>query len=661
MARNLYEFGPFRLDCAGRRLLRDEKPVPLTPKAFDALVVLVDGRGQRLSREELVAQIWPDTTVGEDNLKQCIAVLRSALEDNSRNPTYIATLPGHGYSFIAEVHTPATAHNSSVEAPIETAPAVEVPAVKSDGKFSPRWRWITIPALVLLAVVVLIAGSPLRRKIFSRRRPKSVAVLPFQPLTAQSQSEDEYLGLGLADAIITKLGEVGSLQVRSIDEVSRYSGNVIDPAKVGRELAVGALLEGTIQRQGQQIRINARLVDTANGTALWSDEIDSSIDDMFAIEDKVVAEVERVLVANPKSLPQQTGAGAAAAVAIARQDYMKGRFFWSKRTQDGFFTAIGLFQKAIEEDSGYAEAYAGVADSYALLGFYGYLTPAQSYPKAKEAALKALAINRNLPEPHVSLLIVATDYDWDWQSAETEFQAAIALKPNDAEAYQAHAYLLLALGRPDAAAREVDKALELDPLSPGINVTLAWVYYLGRDYPRCLQQCRRTRELYPDFVVAMQVAALAHAGLREWSQAATELTEAHKIAPANPITGLLQAQILADQDRTEDRRNETRSQLNLLLREHKANVSLAYYVAGAYTALGNNDDAFESLDLAYTARSNWLIYLKLDPRFDSVRKDPRFSVLLQKIGLSLTPPENDEPERHVSSLSNRSSDVPAFR
>ncbi len=660
MARDLYEFGPFRLDTAGRRLIRDGQPVALTPKAFDALAVLVEGRGRRLSREELVSHIWPDTTVSEDNLKQCIAVLRNALEDNPRSPRYIATLPGYGYAFVAEVHTHSNGNNGkgsngngsngnvSAHAAAAEISSVSYPAPASVGEVgikqvgssssttsqSKRWLVPTIAALVILIAAVLITSSPIRRKIFHQPRPNSIAVLPFQPLSAQSESEDEYLGLGLADAIITKLGSARSLHVRPIEEVSRYSGTV-DPIKAGRDLAVGALLEGTIQRQGDKIRIQARLLDTANGTTLWSDEIDSNINDMFAIEDGVVAEVERVLVANPRPPSQKTSTGSTpAALALAHQDYMKGRFFWSKRTEKGMTTAISLFQQAIDQDPQYAEAYDGIADAYALLGFYGYLPPSESYPKAKAAALQALAINRNLPEPHVSLLIVATDYDWDWQTAETEFRAAIALKPNDAEAYQAHAYLLLALGQPDAAAREVEKALELDPLSPGFNVTLAWVYYLAHDYPRCLQQCARTRELYPDFVVAVQVAALAHAQEKDWPQAAAKLAESRKLSPANPITGLLEAQILAAQDRTPAQRNEIRSQLKQFLHQSKPNVALSYYVAGAYAALGDNDEAFEALDQSYAARSNWLIYLKLDPRFDSLRKDPRFPALLQKIGLS---------------------------
>jgi DNA-binding winged helix-turn-helix (wHTH) protein/TolB-like protein/tetratricopeptide (TPR) repeat protein len=667
MARDLYEFGPFRLDTTGRRLLRDGLPVALTPKAFDALAVLVEGRGRRLSREELVSHIWPDTTVSEDNLKQCIAVLRNALEDNPRSPTYIATLPGYGYAFVAEVHTRSNGNNDSgsngngsdhtpnakISSVGSSAPApMEVAGIQPARSSTSSKRWL-IPAVavaLILTAAALITASPIRRKIFHQPRPNSVAVLPFQPLSAQSESEDEYLGLGLADAIITKLGNARSLHVRPIEEVSRYSGTV-DPVKVGRDLAVGALLEGTIQRQGDKIRINARLLDTTNGTALWSDEIDSNINDMFAIEDNVVAEVETVLVANPRPPTQQTSGSTPAALALAHRDYMKGRFFWSKRTQQGITTAISLFQQAIEQDPQYAEAYDGIADSYSLLGFYGYLPPSESYPKAKAAALQALAINRNLPEPHVSLMIVATDYDWDWQTAETEFRAAIALKPNHAEAYQAHAYLLLALGQPDAAAREVEKALELDPLSPGFNMTLAWAYYLAHDYPRCLEECRRTRELYPDFVVAVQVAALAHVQQKDWQQAAAELAESRKLSPGNPMTGLLQAQILAPQDRPPTQQNEIRVQLKQFLHQSKPNVALSYYVAGAYAALGDNNDAFEALDQSYAARSNWLIYLKLDPRFDSLHNDPRFSTLLQKIGLSpeqlqTNRPQNAKPENN---------------
>ena len=625
MARDLYEFGPFCLDRMGRRLLRDGQPVSLSPKAFDALVVLVEHHGTRQSREELVRQIWPDTTVGEDNLKQCIAVLRSALEDNSRQPNYIATLPGYGYSFVAEVRTKASA-----------APEQSLPA-PSPAKTTKRWMVLGVSALILLATL-LLAGASVRRRLIRQREVKTLAVLPFQPLTAQP--EDEYLGIGLTDAIITKLGKAPNLRVRTIDEVSGYSGADIDAAKVGRELAVRALLKGTIQREGEQVRIKVHLLDTVSGKELWSDETAASVEDMFVLEDRVVAEVERALSAQPP-IRNNSSQTPSTVDPLARENYMKGRFFWSKRTKDGFTTAIRFFQQAIERDPKYAEAYAGIADSYALLGFYGYLPPVESYPKAKQAALQALAINRDLPEPHVSLLIVATDYEWDWAAAEREFRAAVELNPNSAEAYQAHGYLLLALGRPDAAEREVQKALELDPLSPAINATLAWVHYLGRDYEGCLQQCRRTLDLFPDFVAAVQVSGLALIQQNKSQLAEQELAKAEKLSPDNPLNSLLQVEILAAEDRSQssgkDRENDLsapkRAKLEQILQKHQANVSLAYYVAGAYASLGRSDEAFAALDQALVARSNWLIYLRLDPRFDSLRQDPRFVELLKKVGI----------------------------
>jgi TolB-like protein/DNA-binding winged helix-turn-helix (wHTH) protein/tetratricopeptide (TPR) repeat protein len=658
MARDLYEFGPFRLDPVGRRLFRDGQPVALTPKAFDALVVLVENHGTRLSREELVRRIWPDTTVGEDNLKQCVAVLRSTLEDNSRQPSYVATLPGYGYSFVAEVRQVAdpvaadllsdagngSGRNNSGNRFLKNAPVqVPIEPAISGPRISRRWTVVAAVVLVLVATLFLARAS-VRRRLLRQREVRTIAVLPFQPPTPQP--EDEYLGIGLTDAVITKLAKARNLRVRTLDEVSSYSGKNSDPIKASRELAVGALLTGTIQRQGEQVRIRVRLLDTASGNDLWSDEIAASVEDMFVLEDKVVAEVESTLSAQPRT-SGNTSSTPSSTDARAREDYMKGRFFWSKRTKDGFTTAIQFFQQAIERDPKYAEAYAGTADSYALLGFYGYLAPVESYPKAKQAALEALALNRDLPDPHVSLLIVATDYEWDWETAEKEFRAAVELNPNSAEAYQAHGYLLLALARSDAAEREVQKALELDPVSPAINVTLAWVHYLGHDYKRCLQQCRRTLELFPDFVVAIQVSAAALAQQGEWQEAEQEITRAARLSPDNPITSLVQAEVLAAGERSEGtaknrendngRRVQNRAQLEQILRKHQANISLAYYLAAAYASLGQKDEAFAALDQALAARSNWLIYLKLDPRFESLHDDARFAALLKKVGLDTKP------------------------
>jgi DNA-binding winged helix-turn-helix (wHTH) protein/TolB-like protein/Flp pilus assembly protein TadD len=632
----VYEFGPFRLDPLEHILFRDGVAIDLTPKMFEVLLLLVSNSGHLLEREEIIRQVWPDTVVEENNLSQCIYMLRKVLgesQEGNASSSFIETVPRRGYRFTTPVRVQSIAdeENPVNQAIVNATPSANagLPTAQHYKRLA-KWRVVLVAGAVLVIVMTATLMRELRAggKQNAVRSAKSVAVLPFRMLTS-TKKEDEYLSLGLADAIITKLSEAHGLLVRPVDEVQRYSGNDIDTLKAGRELAVSAVLEGTIQQDGEKVRVEMRLLDTKSGASLWADQIDSNLVDVFAIEDRVTDEVQRTLI--PGLNPQVSKANLEPPpnVVTARQDYMKGRFFWSQRTNEGLTTAIQFFQQAIERDPNYAEAYAGIADAYALLGFYTYLPPAESYPKAKAAALRALSINENLADAHVSLLIVAVDYDWDWALAEKEFRAAIALNPNNAQAYQGHAYLYLALGKTDAAVQEAEKALQLDPLSPGNNNTLAWIYYLANDYPRALQQCQKTHELYPESIVVRQVASLVHTQTGEYQLALAELDEAKRIAPDVPITDLLHAQALA----ASGRHDESRRQLNELMQKYPSSIISAYYVAAAYSMMGDANDTFAWLDKAYATRSNWLIYLTIDPRFDHVRQDARFAPLVRKVGL----------------------------
>jgi TolB-like protein/DNA-binding winged helix-turn-helix (wHTH) protein/tetratricopeptide (TPR) repeat protein len=631
-----FEFGPFRLCPQDHALFKDGIAVDITPQMFTVLLLLVRDAGHLWERERLIRELWPDTVVGENNLSQCIYMLRKTLGDGQgqTRTSFIETVPRRGYRFVAPVRRfYADSHKENAPSPAPlvslSKPVFSRQLMTSTQSRASMWFVVLLAGGLfgIAAVGLLLGGIRAHENVAANHEAKSVAVLPFRLLTANS--EDEYLSLGLADAIITKLSETRGLKVRPINAVRKYSGVNVDVLKAGRELTVGALLEGTVQRDGEKIRVSMRLVDTGSGASLWADQIDCRFADVFAIEDEVTNDIGRALAPGLRPKAPKSNEDTSPEVLNARQDYMKGRFYWSKRTGQSLTTAIQWFRRSLEHDPKYARAYAGIADSYTLLGFYNYLPAAESYPKAREAALQALAINDKLPEPHVSLANIATDYDWDWNLAEKEFDAAIALNPEDAEAYQAHAYLQLALGQPEDAARDAEKALQLDPLSPGLNSTLGWVYYLGHDYSRCLLQCRRTKEMYPDFVVARQLSALAYTALGQYKTASLELEEAQRMSPGNPMTSVLEAQTFAAWGRQDKSRNE----LSNVVREPAPFVVPAYYVAAVYSQLGRNDEALSWLEKAYAAHSNWLIYLGLDPRFDRVRMDPRFPVLLQKIGI----------------------------
>jgi len=418
------------------------------------------------------------------------------------------------------------------------------------------------------------------------------------------------------------------MNVRPLESVRQYSGAGIDPLRAGHELAVAAVLHGDIQREGSKIRVTMRLLNVANGAPLWADQVDSTVSDMFGLEDSVAADVARALL--PNAVLQAHSPHPPPTNNEAYEDYMKGRFFWSRRTAESLGKSVEFFQQAITKDSRYAQAYAGIADAYTLLGFYDFLPPAESYPKAKQAALKAVALDDGLADAHASLLSIETDYDWDWTGAEREFQRAIELNPNYAAAYQWHAYVHLANGNVDGANADLDHAMQLDPLSPGINISSAWPYYLGRRYDFTIKRCEKALELYPDFVVARQVLAMGYTQHGEYPNATAELRKVQALDPANPMTELLFAHLYA----VSGRRDEAEQALQHVFRSRSRFKIPSYYVAAVYAALGRKDEAFQWLDRAYAERSNWLIYLKLDPRFDTLRTDPRFATVLKQIGLA---------------------------
>jgi DNA-binding winged helix-turn-helix (wHTH) protein/TolB-like protein/Flp pilus assembly protein TadD len=632
-----YEFGPFRLNAFERLLLRQGHPISLPPKAFDTLVLLIENSGRLLEKEILIQRLWPDSSVEENSLSQCIYLLRRALgeEHSTGQNQYIETVPRHGYRFIAavreiaeDISQPGLGGREAVLLPLSK---VNAKGVISGSFVDPKRSPVPFVVSAGILVVVLLAAILFRPLVALHdsskgKISKSIAVLPFKLLNLNQQ--DEYLGLGLADVLITRLSENGEFNVRPIEDVQKYTGGSVDPVVAGRQLGVGVVLNGSVQHEGNKVRITMQLLNVATGTPLWGKQLDTDSSDIFQLEDTVTEEVARTFVKGmaPSSL---WAPGPSTANAEAYEDYMKGRFFWSKRTAESLTRAIQFFQKAIAEDSRYAQAYAGMADSYALLGFYDFVPPTESYPKAKQAVMRALALNDGLAEAHASFLSIKTDYDWDWIGAEKEFRRAIELNPNYAPAYQWHAYVLLATGQVDAAIADLNHAMQLDPVSPGINISSAWPYYLDRRYDLCIKQCARTIELYPGFVVALQVSGMAHTQRGEYSEAIIELRKAQTLDPKNPMTPLLFAHLYAVSGKP-----KKAEQLLGKAFESRSNVKIpAYYVATVYAALGRKEAAFQWLDQAYADRSNWLIYLKLDPRFDSLRTDPRFRTLLSRIGL----------------------------
>src|SRR6516164_184102 len=491
--------------------------------------------------------------------------------------------------------------------------------------FLKRLLWISPPILMILALAAAYHFRVGRGR--SRTIPTSIAVLPLKPLNLGA--EDSYLGLGLADALITRLSTLGRINVRSVGEIAKYNGLTEDPLGAGRELRVDSVLDGNIQRVGDRVRVTVRLLSVENSSVLWAAQFDANFIDIFSLEDSVAQQGAAALLQELTGAEKQRLTKHYSPNIEAYDDYLQARFFLSDRHVEGLRKAIAYLQQANDKDPGYAQAYAGLADCYALQGFYGFLSPNQSYPKAKAAAMKALQIDETVAEAHASLLNIKTDYDWDWLGAEREFKRAIELNPNYPPAYQWYGFDLLVLGRQGEAMAAMRRALDLDPVSRPVKVSQAWFFYLTRQYNKSIEQCLRTLELHPNFCVAHQMLGLTYDARGEFGQAIVELQKAKALSPGNLMTVAALGHVYA----ASGRGDEAQKMLDKLRLSSGESTPLPYYVAAIYVALDRNEEALRWLERAYQERSNWLIYLKLDPRFDRLRSERRFANLARRIGL----------------------------
>ena len=655
MKKKYFRFGNFRLYPGEHLLLRDDTPLPLAPKAFDILVLLVENSGHLVKRDTLMETIWPDSFVEETNITVNISLLRKALGNVSDGQPYIETVPRKGYRFNGSVTlceeaddpkieriAPTAAFNGTglaaapVVAPVvETAVGESIPPVISPPPPKPEWR-TSATRIALLTVVIVgitLAGFyvwwHLRAKSTVSASERSIAVLPFRPLV--TTPEDEYLGLGMTDALITRLSNLHKVIVRPVGAVRKYA-KAEDPVAAGRQLAVQSVLEGSIQRSGDRTRVTVRLLRVSDGELLWGTEFDEKFTDMFTVEDSISQKVAAALAPNLSGNEQKQLLRPFTANSDAYLLYMKGRFFWNKRTVEGVKKSIEYFQQAIQTDPNYALAYAGLADSYTLAGSYGYslLPPMEAMPKAEEAIKKALAIDDSLAEAHASLGYIKFIYDWDWPGAEQEFKRSIALNPLYDTAHHWYSHLLAALGRNDEAMAEARRALQISPSDTVMNEHMGWTYLMARDYDRAIQSARKAIEMEPDFLLAHRVLGLAYQYKGQGDEAVAEFARGVEIAHGDPVAKAYLARAYAAAGKSQQ---ATQMLDELVQLSHKQYVP-PLEIALAYLAVGKDDQAFEWLHKAADERASALVYLKVNQAFDPVRTDPRFKDLELRMHLS---------------------------
>jgi serine/threonine protein kinase/Tfp pilus assembly protein PilF len=487
--------------------------------------------------------------------------------------------------------------------------------------------WVVAAVVVVLAVIFIILFYP--RSGPSPASRKSIAVLPFKNMS--DSKEDEYFADGITEDIIAQISNIGELRVISRTSVMPYKNSGKNLRGIAKELNVASVLEGSVRRSGNQVRIVAQLINAVSDEHLWAQTYDKELTQIFAIQSDVAQSIAAAL--KTKLLPEEKERIEKKQTENmeAYQLYLKGRYYWNKRSPEEMKKGIKYFEQAIEEDPSYALAYVGLSDSYATLGAieYGGLPPKEIIPKAKSAALNALEIDKTLAEAYTSLANIRFDYEWDWSGAEKEFKQAIELNPNYAIAHHWYSHYLAAMGRLDEALFEEKRALDLDPLSLIINTQVGMVFYYSRQYDQAIEQYQKTLEMDPHFVQAHLALGLAYVRKAMVEEAVAEFQKVFTLSGGNPVSAALLAYTYA----VSGKRSEALEILDGLLETGKKQYVSSFYIALIYLGLGERDLLYKWLEKAYDERSNYLVYLKVEPLASSLSSDPKFTALLKKMGL----------------------------
>lgn len=614
-----YEFGPYRLDAGERQLWRDGQMIALQPKAFDLLLTLVEQHGHLLGKDELLQAVWQDAIVEEVNLANNISLLRKTLGDSSHEHHYIETVPRRGYRFVAEVHTTDTGTAGRGD----TAQAAA----------APRRRVATSPRRLLMASVVLIGLGFAFYYFWSRLSAapmpiNSLAVLPFKSLTAESR--DEALEMGMASALIVRLGSLRQLIVRPESAVERYARSEQDPLAAGREQKVDAVLDSRYQRSNGKFRFTLRLLRVADGATLWADTIDQPTADLFALQDDLSSKVTSALRLTLSSAEKELLAKRYTSNAEAWQLYARGRYHLHQRRLADIQKAITNFQQAIALDQNFALSYATLGFSYLSLNWLGHSPVQEVMPKAKMALDQALKLDDKLAEAHTYLAQYKHIYQWDHNGAEQEHLRAIYLDPNSADAHHSYAFHLARTGRFEQAIAEIERAEKLDPTSIFISRNVAHIYYLARRYPEAIERAQRAIELNPDSGDAYDWIIKSHEIKGDEQQAfAARLkqAEANRAGP-DEIAGMKAAFAAGGL------KSFWRRELDRKLEREKTGYIMQGTVARLYALLGEKEQTLARLQRAVEDRNLHAVTLHIEPLWDAYRTDPRFVALVRRVGLA---------------------------
>ena len=619
----LIQFAEYTLDTRTGELRKGDAALQLHKQPLEILLLLLESPGQLVTREELRAALWPEDTFldFEDGLNHAIRRLREALADSPENPRFIQTIPRRGYRFIYPL-----VGGAALAPHVEPQPAGPTPR---------RWVIACVAGAIGLSLVLVfafnVAGLRDRasRTVRALREPplriQSLAVLPLENLSRDP--EQEYFADGMTEALITDLGKISALRVISRTSVMQYKVTKKPLPQIGRELNVDAVLEGTVARSGNRVRITANLLHAPTDRHLWAEAYESDLSDVLAMQDEVARAIANEVRIKLTPQEQRRLASARTVNPEAYELYLKGRYEWDKRTKEGLSKGLEYFQQAINLAPNYALAHSGVADSYIVLGNNGLVPSVDAYPKARAAALKALGLDENLAEPHASLARVLEDYDWDWLAAEREHQRAIELNPNYATAHHWRALGLALTGRDKEALAEIQLARKLDPLSMIINANIALVLYFGHQYDRAIVEARRALELEPNNAWAHGYLGLIYLqkGMHKESLAEFRTLQTSSLADSPAYALFAGARAAAGNH------EEALKIVGQLKRQSKQGYISPSYIAKAYLALGDKDEALAWLQKGLDDHDGPMVSLKVDPELDPLRSDPRFQDLLRRM------------------------------
>lgn len=636
-----YEFGPFRLDPRERVLRRGSEVVLLSPKVVETLLLLVEQAGKVQSKDFLIEALWPDSFVEEGSLTQNISILRKNLGTDENGKQYIETLPKRGYRFAAEVRTVSSADDSQ---PVITAARVDLAPEPAEIAETPKTVLPVVPApsrtaisrplmiavlVGMLCIAAAVTASMWERKVTSVSELKTIAILPFKDI--RGVQNEEYLGIGLTDSLITKLGNLRSLSVRPTSAIRKYNGIEIDPVKAGKELAVEAVMEGSVNQDGNKLRITVQLVRVSDGLSLWSEKFEAEVTDLLSIEDTISTRVAQRLMKEVSAEERSRITKNYTADPEAHRLYLQARYFWNQRTKQSLFKAIELFEQAIKLDPNYALAYTGLADCYYTMGdsTYALLRPTESFPKARIAAQKAIDIDESMVEAHTALGNIQVSYDWNLSGAQKSFQHALELNPNYMQALQGYGWYFIA-NRQYAEAEEVLlRAKALNPLSTIAAADLSHAPLFAGNYDRALEIINTALETDPDHVSLHFCLWRIYNQKGDHQKALGEIELMQGKSGRLPLFMIWHAVSLSAMGKT-DEANKIYEEL--MQEKAKGTYISPVLMTALCSELGKLDEAMQFLETGIAERND-VIFIRVAPEFKKLWTHPRYAEVMRNAGL----------------------------